>query len=47
MRLVTLRKSVMTVAGVSVVVVAVFIAAAYIGVLDLMWSSLVKLVRLG
>jgi preprotein translocase subunit SecE len=31
----------------TVVVIAVLIAAAYIGVLDLVWSSLVKLVRLG
>ncbi|NLG67402.1 MAG: preprotein translocase subunit SecE [Actinobacteria bacterium] len=31
----------------SVVIVAVLIAAAYIGVLDVVWSSLVKLVRLG
>ena len=31
----------------SVVIVAVAIAAAYIGLLDLIWSSLVKLVRLG
>jgi preprotein translocase subunit SecE len=31
----------------SVVLVAVTIAAAYIGLLDLVWSSLVKLVRLG
>ena len=31
----------------SVVVVAVLIAAAYIGLLDFVWSSLVHLVRLG
>ena len=31
----------------SVVIVAVVIAAAYIGVLDFVWSSLVQLVRLG
>lgn len=30
-----------------VVIVAVTIAAAYIGVLDLVWSSLVNLARLG
>lgn len=30
-----------------VVIVAVTIAAAYIGVLDLAWSSLVNLARLG
>lgn len=31
----------------SVVIVAVVIAAAYIGALDFIWSSIVKLVRLG
>lgn len=31
----------------SVVLVAVVIASAYIGVLDLIWSYIVKLVRLG
>ena len=31
----------------SVVIVAVAIAAAYIGIFDLIWSSLVKLVKLG
>ena len=31
----------------SVVIVAVAIAAGYIGILDLIWSSLVKLVKLG
>ena len=31
----------------SVVIVAVVIASAYIGALDFIWSSLVKLVRLG
>lgn len=31
----------------SVVLVAVVIAAAYIGALDFIWSSIVKLVRLG
>jgi preprotein translocase subunit SecE len=31
----------------SVVLVAVAIAAAYIGILDLIWSSLIKLVKLG
>ncbi|NLT34854.1 MAG: preprotein translocase subunit SecE [Gaiellales bacterium] len=31
----------------SVVIVAVVIASAYIGVLDLIWSYIVKLVRLG
>jgi preprotein translocase SecE subunit len=31
----------------TVVVIAVAIAAAYIGLLDLVWSSLVHLVRLG
>jgi preprotein translocase subunit SecE len=31
----------------SVVIVAVAIAAAYIGLLDLIWTNVVKLVRLG
>jgi len=31
----------------SVVIVAVTIAAAYIGILDLIWSGLIKLVKLG
>lgn len=31
----------------SVVIVAVVIASVYIGVLDFIWSSIVKLVRLG
>jgi hypothetical protein len=30
-----------------VVIVAVAIAAAYIGILDLIWSGLIKLVKLG